>query len=63
METSVMREPARREGLEIKAEGIKKRPVLPLLNAVSPLPYHFCAGRYQRFGTETGSRTLRLHED
>jgi molecular chaperone IbpA len=33
------------------------------LNAVSPLPYHFCAGRYQCFGTETqGSKTLRLHE-
>src|SRR3954449_11099931 len=28
-----------------------------LLNAVCPLPYHFCAGRHQCFGTGT----LRLH--
>src|SRR5207244_3782517 len=58
IETSVMRRSRLGEkGLKSRRSA-KKGLVSPLLNAVSPLPYHFCAGRYQCFGTET----LGLHE-
>src|SRR5436190_21777258 len=53
IETSVMRRSRLGEkGLKSR-RGRKKGLVSPLLNAVSPLPYHFCAGRYQCFGPKT----------
>ena len=37
-------------GLEIKGGRVKKAVGSALLNAITPLPYHLRAGRYQCFG-------------
>jgi len=40
-------------GLEIKGGRVKKAVGAALLNAITPLPYHLRAGRYQWFELET----------